>query len=372
MRKLNVMLAIEELETGGAEKIFTAIAGGLDRSLFRVYVTCLRKPGVLAREVGDNCDGFFVLGKKRKLDIGTVARFVRLLREMKVDILNTHLVTANTWGRVAGAIARTPAVVATEHSADDWKGPLQRKIDRLLVPLTTRLVAVSGSVARFYERRIGVPRGRMIIIRNGIEASEWKPRGVGASVRSKLGIPPGAPVVGTVGRLIPDKKQDTLIEFARDFPDWRVVIVGEGPLENHLREKAASCGVEGRVVLTGLRRDVRDLMESFDAFALPSRREGLSIVLIEAMAMGLPVVVTDVGGNRELVEHNVDGIVSYAGSAGLFGYNLRRVLESPDLARRLGAAAREKVRRCFRVETMVRAYENLFLERFGRGGRGCR
>lgn len=361
MQKYNVMFAIEDLGIGGAERVVFSLARGLDRTHFRVHVTCLRKPGALARDLDEHVDGLYVLGKRGKIDLAMLNRFVNLLRGKRIDVLNTHLVTANTWGRIAARLAGTPVVIATEHSADAWKGPVLKTIDRILVRLSDRVVAVSNGVKDFYTKTVGLPGHKIEVIHNGIDAASWKRPGCRNKTRTSLGIRPDALVIGTIGRLIEDKAHLDLLRAAVLVEDVEVVIAGSGPMMETLRRKARELGIADRTHLLGTRSDVREILEALEVFVLPSKREGFPVCVLEAFAVGVPVVATRVGGVGEVVTAGESGLLVPYGDVPALASAIERTLGDSDLVLDLTVNARRLVEKRFTEASMVRQTGDLFM-----------
>lgn len=233
-------------------------------------------------------------------------------------------------------------------------------------------IAVSADLERWLIEKVGVRRERIRQIYNGVDRTKFSPDNVKASAL----LPPhwqgvdGMLVVGTVGRLTPVKNQQVLLQAAvrlRDLhPDLfrrlRVVIVGDGPLRSELTDLVAKLRLESVVWLAGDRDDVPELLATMDIFALPSLAEGVSNTVLEAMAFGLPAVVTAVGGNLELVEEGFNGSLVPVGDSQALAQALLFLLEHPAERQRQGANARQRVAKRFDWEQTVNAYMDAYDE----------
>jgi len=357
---LRVAHVIWALGLGGAEQVVIRLAAGLDRTRFTPLVCCLDEPGAFAPQAERAGLEVVALGKRGPVDARVIGRLQRLLRRRRIDVVHTHLWGADLWGRLAARRAGTPVVVTTAHNVDSWKRWYHLALDRWLAA-GTRLVAVSHEVRAFYEER-GVGRGRWQVIHNGVAELPTPPRD--RRPLSALGIAGQDPVAALVGRLVPAKAPGVFLEAvqraALAVPSLRAIVVGDGPLRSQLEERARQLGLGGRVVFTGLRHDVADLLAGVDVLAFSSEREGLSMAMLEAMAAGVPVVATRVGGTPELIETGVTGILVPPGEPQALADGLLAVLRSPEQSHSLRCAARELVRSRFSLRRMIEDYEAVY------------
>jgi sugar transferase (PEP-CTERM/EpsH1 system associated) len=234
----------------------------------------------------------------------------------------------------------------------------------MLAPLVTQFVTVSRDLARWLIEDVRVPARKVRTIYNGVDTCSFSP-GDREAARHGLGVPDGWKVVGTVGRLDPVKDHEGLIQaFARVPQDGPVllVLVGDGPLRGRLATVVSRLDLQDRIRILGDRDDIPLLLRSFDVFVLPSVGEGVSNALLEAMATGLPVVATQVGGNQELVQDGVTGRLVEARCPEALAAVITAYLKNTELARRHGAAGRARVEREFSLTRMLAAYEELYRE----------
>ncbi len=286
-------------------------------------------------------------------------RLVRALRELEPDVVHTR-----NWGGLDGILgAHLGGLRRVLHGDHGWEvedlagGPPRRRwVRRVLSGLTGGFTCVSRDLRRWLLEEVGV-RCPVTQIYNGVDTAVYRPGADGAEVRRELGLPADVPVVGHVGRLVEIKDHATLFRafdrVRRELPDAVLLCVGDGPLRETLQRSAG----EG-VRLLGHRDDTARVLRALDVFVLCSLREGISNTILEAMAGGLPVVATRVGGNPELVtEGSTGALVPAADADGLAGA-LTRYLGDPVLRRAHGAAARETALQRFGVAGMVGAYES--------------
>ncbi len=367
MSPYRVALCITDLDVGGAELALVELATRLDRTRFLPVVYCL---GPRPRRQEVSCAAMLesagipvhCLGARRWTDaLWAMRRLARLLSGQRPDILQSFLFHANLVGRLAGRKAGVPRVVAGIRVAERhalW----HLWLDRLTSGLVDRYVCVSQAVAEFSIRKGRLPRERVVVIPNGVDASRY-PAAQAADLTG-LGIPPQARVVTFVGRLEHQKGVDWLLETARlwlpALADCHLLIVGQGPLLPRLAALARRVGVPGRIHFLGWRNDVTQILAASDLLVLPSRWEGMPNVLLQAMASRLPVVATDVEGVRELLGQGDATQTVPLGDTEAFASRVRAILSDPHLAATLGQANRQRAECMFSIEAVVSGYQGLW------------
>ena len=361
---IRVTLLIPTLDQSGAEKQLTLLASRLSRDEFDVEVVALTRSGPYAAELEQAGVPLTVLGKRWKFDPLCLQRLKRHLWERQPDILHTWLFAANAYGRLALPRTNAPKVIVSERCVDSWKAGWQLWLDRKLIPRTDLLVGNSQAVAGFYES-IGVPRERLAVVQNGIERPP-APVQSREEFRRSLDLPETAKVVGFVGRLAPQKRLKDLLwsfELLTNLqPEVAFVIAGDGPQRRELEDFARSIRCLDRVRFLGHREDAASLFSLLDVFWLSSDFEGQSNSLMEAMASGVPCVVSDIDGNLELITHEQTGLVVPTGDRVAFTKAVDRLLHETDFARQLGEAASAFCQESLSVEQMVSEYARLYRE----------
>lgn len=361
MLQLTASLAI-----GGAERMILGLTQGIDPERFDVRVCALypSSPDDFSAVAAELGVPVVELTPHRFYDPRTVTAVARLIREHSIDVVHTHVLDADVAGQLAGRLTRIP-VVTTLHSVPDSyeRQPRGRHWPQRLTVcrIARHLVCVSDAARDRFVDDWDVPADRLRTIHPAVPLDPF------------LAIPSGppraasaGPVVTAVGRLVPAKAQHLLIEAApavlEAFPTTRFVIVGPGPREGELRDLAASLGIADRIELAGTRHDIAAVLARTDVFALTSEWEGLPISAIEAMAAARPVLLTDVGGCRDLVADGDAGLVVPSGDRAAIAAALVELLSDPERARALGEAARRRVVDSFSLERMTRAYESIYEE----------
>ncbi len=360
---MRVVELVPSLHVGGAERLVSLLAQELARVGHAVTVVSLYAPADtwIERELVRAGVPVRFLGKGRGPDLRVVARLSRTLAELRPEVLHTHLHTL-PYALPARLGARAPRcpVVHTLHNLaareSEWHGRLvQRAAFRAGVEPVAIGEAVAASVEAVYGWR---PRHT---IPNGIPVAAYRaPPGARGELRASLALPPDAPVFLTVGRLNPQKDHATLLDaFAAAARGAWLLVAGEGELRAALERRARALGVADRVRFLGVRADVPRLLAAADAFVLASRWEGNPLVVMEAMAAGLPVVATAVGCVPDLVPADAGRLVP-AGDAPALAAAMRALAADPSLRRALGERGRSVACARFDTSTMARAYGELF------------
>ena len=354
---------------GGAETVVASVASGLNASRYRSIV-CLFRDGWLRHRCEQLGLETHVVPIRGLLDLRWLRHFTRLLRERHVELIHAHEFGANTYGTLAGRLARVP-VVATVHGRSYYPDRGDRRMAYRMVSRAAAMVAVSQEVKRFVVERTGVSARRVRVVYNGIRAAESVSPEAQASLRAELGIRDEERVVVLVGSLYSVKGHQYLLEAAPSIlqacPSTVFLFAGRGEREMALKEQALSLGIDARVRFLGFRQDIPALLRMCDVFVQPSLSEGLSIAILEAMAAAKPVVTTRVGGNPELVVDGETGILVEPADAGGVASAVIRILSNPAEARRLGKNGLSRVSNQFTAAAMVREYEAIYDAAQGRG-----
>lgn len=342
MKPLVITHVLSSFALGGQERVAVDLAGSQVKQGHRVHAISLAPlpHGLLAKDFEARGVTLHGVPKGRGVDPTLIARLFQLFRRERVDVVHTHNPQPLFYGATAGRLARC-AVVHTKHGVNPDRG---RKLwlRRFGGRLAHAYVAVSESTARVARDNAEAPLSRLHTVANGVELSGFGPdEGARAAVRAELGIPNDAFVFGTIGRMRVEKDHVLLLRAARPLlgERVRVVIVGDGDEMANVRAEANGSPF---IVLPGTRRDVARVNASFDAFVLSSRSEGLPLALVEAMATGLPIVSTDVGGTKEVLAGT--GLMVPSRDEQALREAMRTLLEKPDVARDLAARARVRAR----------------------------
>ncbi len=381
-RRVRVVEVLATGTNGGAQEHVRALVGRLDRSRYEVEVVSLGDGSTVRRLVAAG-EGVTLIDVAD--DEEAVQRLVEHLRARPPHVLHNHMYRAEIVGtRAALRLAELgyprPYIVGTVHSSR-VRSARDRELVAALTPRMDRLIAVSRAIVAKIERegRRGVP---VELIYNGVDLSRYDRTEACCTLPEEYGFAPGTPLVGVVARLEPEKGHATLLEawpqVLERVPAARLLVIGEGSRRDELEAQARQLGLLGtecqgdrcvgtrgarpgaKVVFTGRRDDVPSVTAALDVAVLPSYREALGLAVLEAMALGRPVVATHVGGIPEMVEDGRTGLLVAPHDAPGLAAAIVRLLRNHPLADTLARAGRDLVRERFCLERMVRAVEGIY------------
>lgn len=367
---MRILHFIKGLGRGGAETLLVHALRHADRDRFHYeYAYMLPHKNALVAELeAMGAPVHLVPGRSKTQLLTAPGRLVRLVREREIDLIHAHLPVAGMVARFAGARTRTP-VVYNEHNVNERYGRLTRWGNRATWSLNKTAIAVSQPVADSIRHNMG-GSGRIPVytIQNGIDLLPFTDERDVLASRRDLGLPPNAPIVGTVCVMRAQKRLDLWLRAAKEIveavPDVVFLIVGDGPLRPRVVESIQELGLQAKTHLPGLQENVRPYLAAMDVFLSSSDFEGLPLALIEAMAMGVPVVATRAGGVPGLLGENDDtaGRLVAPGDVNAMACETVSLLRNRGLLNDLGARARDRAHKHFGVDTMVRACEQIYLD----------
>ena len=377
--KIRVLHVITRLVAGGADENTLATVQGLDKSFYQVdlliggqsdFVFASQSTGVrlitlaeLVRDPSPINDGI------------ALCKLMRLIRKGRYHIVHTHTAKAGILGRLAGFLCNTPLVIHTLHGSTfhDSLHPLRsrfyRLLERLVARATTQFVSVGEDLREIYlDARIG-QSDRYITIRSGFELERFQLQRSevaerGRRMRDSLGIPAQHPLAGTVGRLEKRKGHVYFLQAAcqvvKHLPDTVFLIAGDGPASRDLMLQTHTLGIEKNVRFLGYRYDIEDVMAAMDVFVLTSLWEGLPRVLVQAAALGKPIVSFDSEGVREVVIDGDNGFVLPLRDVQGLGERIIELMKDRPAAGRMGERGRALVTADWDVATMVQRISDLY------------
>lgn len=364
-----VVHVLNRLTIGGLENGLVNLINTMDRQRFAHAIICIEYATDFRQRIQRDDVEIRELRKAPGHGLTLYARLYRALRELRPAIVHTRNLGALD-AILPAVLARIPHRVHGEHGwhMDDLGGENRRhrQLRRLHRPMISQYVTVSAHLAQYLRTAIGVPAARITQIYNGVDHHRFHP-GVARLNHGDLGDE-GLFLIGTVGQLRPEKNQSLLVsafaELLRRRPQLaqklRLVIVGNGSGRDAIAAQVAAAQLEEQVWLAGARNDVPEILRALDVFVLPSKTEGISNTILEAMSSGLPVVATDVGGNGELIVDGQTGTLVAPDDAVAMAAALETYVTNPALIAGRGAAARERVLQRFSLEAMVESYAHLY------------
>lgn len=344
---------VDSLGAGGAEALVVTFAQGLDRGQHQLFVACLNGAnGVNAQRLSDSGVPVTDLGARNLRDVRAFRRLLALIREERIELIHAHLTYSAIWSAIASRLTGVPAIASLHVSPDATRTLEDSARHRLATDLRDRVlrailnrwsravVMVSGALRDDYLARGLEPR-KMRVVHNGIELDRFRRNRVEARARleREFAIPPGAPIVATVAVLRPKKGIEVLLAAARGARRAYFVIIGDGPKREEWTALANDLGVANRIRWAGFRTDVDALLAGCDLFVHPSLDDAFPTVLLEAMAAGLPIVASRVGGIPEIVTQGVTGELVPPGDAAALASAIDAVLGNEDTMRLMREAA---------------------------------
>jgi glycosyltransferase involved in cell wall biosynthesis len=357
-----VLYLVEALFVGGREEVVLVEAKYLDRARFEPLVCVLSdKEGPVGAELrAAGVEVVALRSRTRRPSLSLLRELAGLVKSRGIDLIHAHDYKSALYGRLLSR-ARLP-VVYSVHT--DYLRPRRKHhlINRALARYTDGVIGVSTGLCQAVVRLDGMPPERVRLLPNAIDPERLEAgQDERSEVRRRFFGPDDVCVFVTVARLEADKGFCYLLEaLARLHGNCRALIIGSGPEEGALRRQASLLGLEGRVVFAGTERRLGPLLKAGDAFVLPSLHEGMSVALIEAMYLGLPVVASEVGGTGSVVSHGEQGLLVPPGDAEALSRAMESIAADPDRARQMGRAGRSRVEAAFLPRHHLAALEGLY------------
>jgi glycosyltransferase involved in cell wall biosynthesis len=359
---------VHSLNPGGTEKLAVEMAKAFSPH-YQVHVLCLDEPGLWARDLRDEGIPVSCCWRQPGLDFVVSMRLARYLRELRADIIHAHQGTPWFYAALSRLLHRVPRLLFEEHGRfyPERENKKRACVNRWLVRrLTHGFVAVSKDVRSRLERYEGLDSGDIEVVYNGVTPQTRLTDEVRQALRRELGFAPNHFVVGTVGRFDPIKNLPLLVgsigAALGSVSDIRGLLVGDGPLFAQIQGEVERAGLGEAIKMPGFREDARNLIQCMDLFVLSSFSEGTSMALLEAMAASVPVVVTDVGGNPEIVLDGESGTIVPSGAVGALTAAIVRVAKDPEQRRELGDAGRRRFEKHFTFAGMIERYDAKYAE----------
>lgn len=357
----NILHITYDMRIGGTEQVIKNLVESSDQMLFSMSVLCIESPlgpfGQLLKEQGYPV---FCLGRKPGFDHQLIKKIRQHIKENNIDIVHCHQYTPWVYGCLA-ALCTSVKVIFTEHGRfypdrTSWK---RRIINPLLMLATSRVTSISKATKQALIQYEYIPDGQIEVIYNGIKSLD--PNMAPESRAGKENI-----ILGTVARLDPIKNHLMMLEAFKKAllhgVNAHLIIVGDGEERTKIEANIEELSLENKVTLTGYITAPQAYIGSMDIFLLSSLSEGTSMTLLEAMSLAKPCVVTDAGGNPEIIAHNNNGIVVENDNSDAFAEGIIRLCENPKLRLTMGEKGRERFTKLFSTDSMSKNFEKLYIE----------
>lgn len=354
---------------GGAEALRLTLLKYIDRARYDIRICCLERKG----EIGENIErlGFRVdlLNTSDKVyNLIAIIKLYRYLRKNKVDILQTVFFNVNLLGRLAGILAGVEKIIIEEHSYYERYNPrfgfLLRGINRYLSRFTYKIIACADIVAKKISLQENIPEDKFCVIPNTVDPQRMLPAGNKDVLRKSFNIAEREIVVGFIASFAKRKGHkflmEALEEIIKEVPRLKVLLAGTGALKDEITAMVEEKGMSRYVVFLGLRHDIPDILSLLDIYVQPSLAEAFSISVTEAMSMGVPCVVTDVGGNREIIGSDDCGIIIPPADPGALKDAIVRLAQDATLREKIGKTGAQRIACTFSPQRYVGSLEELY------------
>lgn len=354
-----ILHIVNSFETGGLERFVLDLIGATANN-FRHIVICLDCKGDLYSSLSIADISYLAL--QPGIQFRAIFRIAEIVKSENVSLIHTHNWKPQFYGTLAGFMSKVP-VVHTKHGRHDED--LRSRIrNNMFSRLCDNVVAVSKDAALQCIEVEKVPAKKVLTILNGINTFTFSPGGNSASEKTALGIDPGVLVLGIVARLAPVKDHATLLAACQIVRvsgyNFKLLVVGDGPLNHSLKAIAESLGILDCIIFTGTRQDIPELMRAMDVFILSSISEGISLTLLEAMACELPVIATAVGGNSEVVIEGETGFLVPAQNPEAMSVKIIQMINNLEQRHQLGKKGRQRAENDFSLSRAAKQYTDLY------------
>jgi glycosyltransferase involved in cell wall biosynthesis len=365
MNRIRVCIVVDDLgPDAGTERQIAETVRRLNAERFETHLCCFAESTRLRDLSAYAVSAVFPLRSVGSPEgMWQILRFRSYLRKNRIDVAHAWMVKSAIF-TVAAALGTPCRTITSRLNTGYWYTPTYLRLFRVLNRCTTRVFANSQAAKKIAVVAEGLQPSKVDVIYNGVDAVRYSPGAGNPAVAADLGVPPDTVVVGIVANLRPVKDVELFVRMAaivaRRVPHVSFIIVGQGPLREELEQLAHELGLNGKLFFASGRGTVPDYLSRMSVACLCSRSEGFSNAILEYMAVGLPVVATDVGGNAEAVVQGVTGYVVTDRSPEAFAEPVIRLLESDELRSALGMRALELCRERFSIETYTQCMQNYY------------
>lgn len=374
--RCNPLYVFDNMEFGGGERVFAQIINRLSGKRYNIMVACLPTGAFIEKIEGSGAQ-IKSIDMRNRFNPGVILRLANLMKREKIDIVHSQGARADFFARIAAKLAGVPIVVSTVpmpvegFDVHPIRKLIYKAFNRFSECFVDRFIVVSDALEKMMIEKHRIDPQRVVKIYNGIEKDEYCLTDEEIAYRriifrKKSDLREDIPVVGVIGRLVWQKGFkyfiDAIPDVLKEFKKARFLLVGEGELKDELKQESQKLKLEDKIIFTGFRSDIKDILSSIDILVIPSLREGLPVILLEAMAMMKPIVATEIEGIMEILEDGVAGSLVPPGNTNALKKAIIYMLTHKDKALQMGLSARKIVEERFGVDIMVQKVEEVYEE----------
>lgn len=367
--KWKILYIIENTSFGGGERAFAQVINGLDKEKYEVYVACGNNE--LFIEKIKNKTKVFTLNLSNRFNPTIISKLTKIMKTEKIQIIHSQGARADFFARISAKLSKVPLVISTiampvEGFNVNWmKKTIYIALDRFTEKFVHKFIVVSEVLRERLIKIHKIAPEKVIVIPNGVEIEEYNPDRIDSfKIRNELSLDNNTCIIGAIGRLVWQKGLEYFIESAKFvlevFSNAKFLIVGEGELKNKLENLAKQLKLDNNILFLGFRKDISEILGNLDIFVLPSIREGMPIIILEAMAMAKPIVASNIEGVREQIINDKTGVLVPAKNPKALAEAIISLIKDKEKAKNIGNNAREIVKEKFIVEKMVKEHEKLY------------
>jgi glycosyltransferase involved in cell wall biosynthesis len=374
--KCHILFVIDNLQFGGGERVFAQIISRLPQDRYEILLSA--HPSEQLQQAIRARVEFFPLDFSKRLNFSLILRLSRIIKENEIGIVHGQGVRAEFYARLASRLVGKSKYVSTIAMPVEGfdVGPVRKKIyslfDRFSEKFVDRFLVVSDVLRDKMIRGRGIPAEKVIRIYNGIEVDHYLPQDQSRSrerIRNEFNIGGDSLFIAAVGRLVWQKGFEHLVQampkLLKQFPQTKVLLVGEGPLKDDLKALARKLKIEKQIIFANFRKDVKEILSAIDILVIPSLLEGFPMITLEGMAMAKPIIATTIEGIKEQIVDGESGILIPSRDSKSIAEAIIRLGKDIDFAQQLGLEARRKVEEHFTMEKMVAETERVYLSLLG-------
>lgn len=366
-KKINIVHLIPALGVGGAEKVVLNFCKKINKEKYNLIIAYWGNREELLEPIKNTGVGVIKLRLRKVISINTILRVSKLLKKVSAHLLHTYFIDADIIGFLASKISKVPMII----NIHSYPFPVKKNHCfryRLMSLGVNRILCVSNTVKNHLVSYVGINPEKISVVYNGIDLKELsgeKTEGEKKQIRKTLGIKEGCQIIGNISRLISDKGHKYLLlsipHVLKIYPNTIFLIIGDGELKTELINLSKTLNIMDRVIFAGTRNDIPDLLSIMDIFVFPTFHEAMGISVLEAMAMGKPIIATDDAAVPEIIQNGKEGFLVHPGDPNALSEAILRLLDDQKSTQEMGRLAKERVK-IFSDEAMARQIEKIYTE----------